>query len=118
VTDPGATAGTTPLPAPVPAAPPPPERDLAERVAAAVRAVPTVHDLHGGVFGEVATYLPGRRVGGVKLTERGCEIHLAAVASVPLADTVAAVRAAVAPLVDGPVDIVVEDVVAAAGGSP
>lgn len=118
MTDPGTAAGTTPLPANVPPAAPPPEGELAERIAAAVRTVPTVHDLHGGVFGEVATYLPGRQVGGVKLTQRGCEIHVAAVADIPLTETVAAVRAAVTPLVDGPVDIVVEDVVVPPGGAP
>ena len=118
VTDPGTAAGTTPLPATAPPVAPQAEEDLAERIAAAVRAVPAVHDLHGGVFGEVATYLPGRQVGGVRLTERGCEIHVAAVAGIPLAETVAAVRVAVAPLVAGPVDIVVEDVVVPPGGAP
>ena len=39
--------------------------DIADRVAAAVIAVPGVAFLHGGVFGEIGTYLPGRRVSGV-----------------------------------------------------
>ncbi len=41
-----------------------PDDALVDRVAAAALSVPGVHDLHGGVLGEVATYLPGRRVGG------------------------------------------------------
>ncbi|MFB9376660.1 hypothetical protein ACFFKU_04395 [Kineococcus gynurae] len=38
-----------------------------EAVGAAVLTVPGVARLHGGPFGEVATYLPGRRVTGVRL---------------------------------------------------
>ena len=43
--------------------------ELSEQVAAAVLSVPGVHDLHGGVLGEVATYLPGRRVNGIRLLD-------------------------------------------------
>ena len=38
--------------------------DLSETVAAAVLAVPGVAGLHGGAFGDVATYLPGARIAG------------------------------------------------------
>ncbi|NED70757.1 hypothetical protein G3I15_58540, partial [Streptomyces sp. SID10244] len=37
----------------------------AREVADAVTAVPGVTGLYGGVFGEIATYLPGGRVSGV-----------------------------------------------------
>jgi hypothetical protein len=89
-----------------------PPGELADVVAETVRAVPGVHDLHGGVLGEVGTYLPGRRVAGVRLTDDGCDLHIAATSVAPLADTVRAVRAAVRPLVGGRIDVTVEDVVA------
>ena len=40
---------------------------LAEQVTAAVGAHPSVVRLHGGTFGDLATYLPGRRLVGVRL---------------------------------------------------
>lgn len=40
---------------------------LAEAVAAVVRAHPAVADLDGGPFGVLASYLPGRRVVGVRV---------------------------------------------------
>ncbi|WP_205414098.1 hypothetical protein [Amycolatopsis thermalba] len=39
----------------------------ADRIATAVQAQPTVADLHGGRFGEIATYLPHRRVRGIRI---------------------------------------------------
>lgn len=85
--------------------------ELADQVAAAVLAVDGVHDLHGGLAGDVATLLPGRRVAGVRLREDGCEIHVVLAWGAPVADTASAVRAAVDPLVDHvPVDVVVADV--------
>lgn len=83
--------------------------ELADRVAAAVRAVPGVHDLHGGL-GEVATYLPGRRVTGVRLREDETHVHFVLAWRASVADTTAAVRAAVAALVPGTVHVSVEDV--------
>ncbi len=47
-----------------------------DRVAEAVLAVPGVADLSGGVMGEVGTYLPGRRVAGVRLRENSTDIHV------------------------------------------
>ena len=38
-----------------------------DAIARAVTDVEGVADLHGGVLGEVATYLPGRRVPGIRL---------------------------------------------------
>jgi len=77
-------------------------------VAAAVLTVPGVIGLHGGMFGETATYLPGRRVPGVRLTEDVTDIHLSVV--YPVFATAQQVRTAVAALVTGPVNITVEDV--------
>jgi len=83
---------------------------LADRVAAAVLTVRGVIGLHGGMFGETATYLPGRRVPGVRLTEDVTDIHLSLAYGSPIAATAQQVRDAVAGLVPGPVDVTVEDV--------
>ncbi|MCE0764345.1 hypothetical protein LWC35_15710 [Pseudonocardia kujensis] len=47
----------------------PPAQPLPERVAAAVLGHPAVVRLDGGPFGSVASYLPGRRVVGVRADE-------------------------------------------------
>jgi len=84
---------------------------LADTVAGTARAVPGVAGLHPGMFGEVATYLPGRRVTGIRIADDHIEVHVTVVAGTAVRDTAAAVRAAVAPLTDGrPVDVTIEDV--------
>lgn len=85
--------------------------DLADAIAAAVLAVPGVVDLHTGTFGEVATYLPGRRVNGVRVRGDGIEVHLVLRFGAPVLDTAEAVRHAVQALTPGPVDVAVQDVV-------
>ena len=84
--------------------------ELADRVAAAVLTVRGVTGLHGGMFGETATYLPGRRVPGVRLTENVTDIHLSLAYGAPVFATAQQVRTAVAALVPGPVNVTVEDV--------
>ncbi len=95
---------------------PPPSAggQLADAVAAAAGGVAGVAGLHGGAFGEVATYLPGRRVTGVRLRDQVAEVHVVITwGSHPL--TVARqVQAAVAPLVGTPVHVTVQDIVDAA----
>ncbi|MBP2390548.1 Asp23/Gls24 family envelope stress response protein [Aeromicrobium fastidiosum] len=86
--------------------------DRAEAVASAVLAVPGVNALHAGVFGEVATYLPGRRITGVRLGDDACEVHVVLDWGTPVLQTADAVRVAVEPLVDGPVDVTVQDIAA------
>lgn len=86
------------------------ELEVADLVAAAVLAVPGVHDLHAGVAGEVATYLPGRRVNGIRLREPGCSVHVVLHWGAPVIGTTDAVRDAVRPYVSGAVDITVEDI--------
>jgi len=96
------------------------EPEPADVIAAAVRAVPGVHDLHAGVVGEVATYLPGRRVNGVRMREPGCAVHVVLDWGAPDGATSDAVRAAVRAHVSGPVDVTVEDIApppAAAGSA-
>lgn len=91
--------------------------DLADRIAAAVKATPGVADLHGGVFGEVATYLVGRRVHGVRMLDPGCEVHVVLEWAAPVQGTCAAIRDTVRPLVSGPIDLTVEDIAEPRSGS-
>ena len=84
--------------------------DPAEAVATAALAVPGVNALHAGVLGEVATYLPGRRINGVRLRDDSCEVHIVLDWGSPVVSTADAVRVAVETLVSGPVDVTVEDV--------
>jgi hypothetical protein len=53
---------------------------LAEAVAAVVRANPAVAGLDGGPFGAIACYLPGRRVVGVRLGEPSEPVEVSVVA--------------------------------------
>jgi hypothetical protein len=92
-----------------PAAPIP----LAERIAAAVTAHPAVAGLHGGIFGAVATYLPGHRLIGVRVGEREEPVELAVVLHLdePIPGVVRALRRVVSGLCGGAaVDITVADV--------
>ncbi|KQB84330.1 hypothetical protein [Corynebacterium oculi] len=51
----------------------------AERLAAALRSVPGVADLHAGAFGEASLLYPGKRVRGLRLREESrLEVHLVA----------------------------------------
>jgi len=87
-----------------------PAESAADRVAAAVLAVPGVTGLHAGSWGEVGTYLPGRRVDGVRLRDDSTDVHITVAMGSVVADVARAVRAAVADLVTTPVAVVVEDV--------
>lgn len=90
----------------------------ADTVAAAVLAVEGVAGLHAGMFGEVGTYLPGRRVPGVRIADDVTEVHVTLFFGAPVRETAARIRSAVAPLVaSGRVDVMVEDVVAPAAAS-
>lgn len=83
----------------------------ADTVASIARAVPGVAGLHPGMFGEVATYLPGRRVTGVRITDERVDLHITVSADAPIRRTAAAVREAVAAALPGlAVDVTVEDV--------
>lgn len=92
--------------------------ELADRVAAAIVAVPGVARMHSGTFGEVATYLPGRKVVGVRLRDDVTEVHVALVWGVDVMATADAVRAAVQPVTGTPVDVCVQDVLPEAGPEP
>ena len=83
----------------------------ADFVAAVVRAIPGVADLHAGMFGEVGTYLPGRRVPGVRFADTGTDIHVTVFFGAPVRDVAAEIRRAVGAAVGGAVNVTVEDVV-------
>lgn len=89
----------------------PTPEEPADRLAAAVLAVPGVAALHPGMFGEVGTYLPGRRVAGIRITDETVEVHVVVVFGVAVRDTAAAVRTVVGALHPGvAVNVTVEDV--------
>ncbi|OZE12487.1 hypothetical protein CH249_04915 [Rhodococcus sp. 05-2255-3B1] len=87
------------------------ERDRSEDIADAVLAVDGVVGLHGGMFGEAATYLPGRRIAGIRIDDEGTEVHVTLEFGVAVRETADAVRSTVAAMVDGPVHVTVEDIV-------
>lgn len=90
---------------------------LAELVADAAAAHPSVARLDGGTFGAVATWLPGRRLVGVHVGET-VEVGVVLTLDRPVPDAVASLRRTLAPLVGGiPVDVVVSDVVLPGGGT-
>ncbi|HEY5855557.1 MAG TPA: hypothetical protein VIW24_16290 [Aldersonia sp.] len=53
-----------------------PDVMVARQVADAALAVDGVRDLHGGMFGEVATYAPGTKIAGVRIEGDRGEVHL------------------------------------------
>jgi hypothetical protein len=70
-------------------------------VARAVLACPGVVELHGGSPGEVATYLPGRRLVGLRVGNSTIDVQVRAAWGVPAPQIAAEIRAAVAPLAGG-----------------
>lgn len=87
-----------------------PAPTAAEVVAATVLAVPGVVRLHRGRFGELATYLPGRRVIGVRIDERGTEVHVVVRDDVPAVDTAGRIQRAVSAVAPMPVRVHIEDI--------
>jgi uncharacterized alkaline shock family protein YloU len=85
----------------------------ADDVAALVLGVPGVVRLHAGVFGEAATYLPGRRVSGIKLGDDLIEVHVVVANGAPIREIAQQIHTVVAAAVAAPVHVFVEDVDAA-----
>lgn len=91
----------------------------ADRIAAAVLGCPGVAALHGGRFGEIATYLPGRRVAGIRVdldrndaggTISTVEVHVIGRYPASVAEIARQVRSALHPVTgDARVDLVVGD---------
>jgi uncharacterized alkaline shock family protein YloU len=83
----------------------------ADEVARRVAGCRSVARLSTGRFGEVATYLPGRRVPGVRTSDARIEVHVVARWGVTVADLATEVRRAVTAVAQGmPVDVHVDDV--------
>jgi hypothetical protein len=81
-----------------------------DAVATAVRRCPGVEDLRGGPPQLIATYLPGRRVEGVRIDQRAVVVQVRARWGAPVSDLSAQIRSALRPLVAGRrIDIVVAD---------
>lgn len=107
-------AATTPTHLPVSSDAPTGEaasEDETERIAAVVTAVQGVAGLHAGMFGEVATYLPGRRVSGIRIAADRVDVHVSLALDAPVRTTATAIQRAVAELTDLPVDVTIEDLV-------
>lgn len=83
------------------ASPQDPEAELIGRIAGTVADCPDVVALSGGLVGEVASYLPGRRVAGVRLREDSVDVHVVARYGPTISAIADQVRSAVAPLVPG-----------------
>ncbi len=82
-----------------------------DAVSAAALSCPEVAGLSGGLVGEVATYLPGRSVAGVRITDDEVEIHIVARWCANLPEVADAVRRAVKPVTGGlRVSVYVEDI--------
>jgi hypothetical protein len=81
-----------------------------DTVAALVLACPAVAGLSGGPSGGAATYLPGRKVAGVRISPDTVEVHVVARYGPTVGELAGQVRSALAGRVLGrTVDLVVED---------
>ncbi len=90
----------------VPAAPEP----APDILVAVTLACPYVAAMSGGVLGEVATYLPGRRVRGIRLGTDDIDVHVIGVFGPSIAEIVDQVRLAVESVALGrTVSVHVED---------
>lgn len=83
-----------------------------DAVAAAVAGCPSVaHLVQGGPGDQIATFLPGRRVGGVRVSDDAVEVHIATRWDVPIPAAAAEVRSALATLARGrSVTVAVDDI--------
>lgn len=84
--------------------------EVVDLIAEAARACPAVAGLHGGLFGQCTTYLPGRRVPGVTLSGDQAVVGVVGCYPASVAEIASQVRAAVGAVVPGvPVTVNVED---------
>jgi len=82
-----------------------------DAVAAAVRRCPAVDDLDGGRLGAVGTYLPGRRVPGIRIEDGRIEVHVRSTWNSSASAVATQIRIALRALAGGrPIDIVLSDV--------
>ena len=82
-----------------------------DAVAAAVLGCAGVAGLDGGRFGEVASYLPGRKVRGVVVSGGRVRVQIRSRWAVPAPGLAALITAVLAPLTGRrPVDVVIADI--------
>jgi hypothetical protein len=82
-----------------------------DAVAAAVQACVGVAELDGGRFGEVASYLPARKVPGVVVSGGRVRVQVRSRWGIPAPDLAALITTALAPLTRSkPVDVMVADI--------
>jgi len=91
-----------------------------DAVAIAVRACSAVADLYTGPTAEsVATYLPGRRISGLKLARDAVTIQVRSLWDVPAVRVAEQIRPAVRPYVGGRrIDVVIADLTPPPGYGP
>ncbi|MEU7905684.1 hypothetical protein [Actinoplanes sp. NPDC049118] len=83
----------------------------ADAVASATRGCPDVEDLCGDPLGDIATYLPGRRLPGVRIDREAVLVQIRARWNTPAATVAHEIRAAVAGLAPGRrIDVTIADV--------
>ncbi|MER5390566.1 hypothetical protein [Saccharopolyspora sp. NPDC002686] len=88
-----------------------PEQVSASELADRVLSHPSVVRLHGGQYGEIATYQPGQRITGVRVGDDAVEIAVVLRLDRPLPEVVAELRGELTAAVGGiPVDVTVADV--------
>jgi hypothetical protein len=82
-----------------------------DAVAAAVQACPGVSGLHGGRYGEVTTYLPGRAVRGVVVGGGRIRVQVRSAWGTKAPSLAAVITAALGPLTGNrPVDVAIADI--------
>jgi hypothetical protein len=80
-------------------------------IQAAVLTCPGVAGLGSGTIGELATYLPGRRVAGIRVSATLVELEICAVWGAPAQQIAAQILTALAAIVtDRPVEITIVDI--------
>lgn len=89
---------------------PPAPLDPVERVADIALAIPGVAGLSSGPFGDLKTYLPGRRLDGIRQRQGHTEIGIVLEWGASATSTARLLRARVEGAVGGVVDITVADV--------
>jgi hypothetical protein len=82
----------------------------ADAIAAAMLTCPAVVALHGGPLGRLTTFLPGRRVEGVRIADDRVQVGVVAAYGLPVGLVADQVRTTVVPLAGGrQVDVHVAD---------
>ena len=82
-----------------------------DAVATVVQGCTGVAALDGGPFGQVASYLPGRKVAGVVVGDGRVTVQVRSRWGIPAPDLAALIAAVLAPLTgQRPVDVVIADI--------